>query len=345
MTQYESAPAARYDAGPEVSPGEWLRLHRNENLFLAKNPLVTTAPEQYPVSNVFYPDENSSALRITLAAHYRVSTENIFVGNGSDEVLAILLQYLRKRFDALYIWKIGYAIYPVLGRRFQFMVHRIDDLDGSLLSAHHDSLFLLDSPNAITGERSDRELMISLAQRPDCFLIWDNCYGEFCDDAAIGVPLPANIIFVRTFSKFFGLAGLRVGYCLGAREIISDLMELKDVFNVNAVAQQFALRALCHREEFERCAAVMRSYRDQLVVLLRELGFLIRPPHGNFVFASHPMIEAKWILERLRDNRVQVRWYSNNPLTVNWLRITVPPPQQFESFSDIIRQIIETSMR
>src|SRR5215469_2474095 len=323
----QTAIVAEYDAGPEVSSkGGWLRLHRNENLFLERDPMLSGGVQSVLQSPLFYPDETASALRQALASLYHVSIANIFVGNGSDEVLALALHHLRKRFDAFYTWKTGYGMYPILGRRFEYDVRRVDEQTMYERASSAKGLFIIDSPNAITGERSARDSLLGLARNSGCFLLWDNCYGEFCGDTPIGCPLPPNVIFVRTFSKFFGLAGLRVGYCIADADIISSLMKAKDIFNVNAVAQGMALEVLRRRDEFVQYAEEMSTYRTRLVRFLQQSGFSVREPNGNFVFTSHATLDAKNIMEGLREHCIQVRWYGQDALTINWLRITVPPP-------------------
>jgi len=131
------------------------------------------------------------------------------------------------------------------------------------------------------------------------------------------------MVFVRTFSKYFGLAGLRIGYCIADSSLISELLARKDIFNVNALAQVMAQAALRRRDEFHNISQRLLEARDNLVSRLQEVGFSIKEPSANFILATHPTCTAKFLQAKLAEQKIAVRLYDGD-LTSNYLRITVP---------------------
>ena len=204
MSQFSS----RDDPGVQVTgDDDVLSLHRNENLFVDREWTVETAQrlvEQAAIST--YPEATSLPLREALAELYGVETENVFVGNGSDEVLSDLLSLLRRSHDAVSCLDIHFKVYPMLAERLGY---RLDALPGDTFTtgridaSDFRGLALVDSPNGITGRRALPEDLFALADNDDSFLIWDNVYGEYAHDEKRR-RLRENVAFVRSFSKFYG---------------------------------------------------------------------------------------------------------------------------------------------
>lgn len=336
---------AKYKPGTQAEGDDWLRLHRNENLFVGPDWSVATAQRLVEGAALsFYPEPDCGQLRLSLAEAYGVEAENIFVGNGSDEVLASLLALLRNIYDTISVLDVGYLIYPYLAERLGF---RLEVLCGDTFytgrawTDRRPCLSVIDSPNAITGGGLDYETIRALAGNADSFVIWDNCYGEFAGDT-LPHPLPPNIAFVRTFSKYFGMAGLRIGYCIADAALVAEMSARKDIFNVNALAQKMALEALRRRNEFHALSQKLLEARNSLVCRLRELGFSLKEPLANFVLAAHPTLAAQFLQAQLAESKIAVRHY-DGPLTSNYLRITVPPPEGQERLLDALTRIIGAS--
>lgn len=333
---------AQYDPGLEVGGKAVLCLHRNENLFVTEEWMRDfVARVARDVDTLKYPEANCLALRQALAKRYGVTSENIFVGNGSDEVLAYLLHFLRDRYDTIATLDVHFKVYDILADRFNyhqatipgatFETEQIDATDWK-------GLAVVDSPNAITGLHLDYASLSRLTESPKAFLIWDNAYGEYAGDHCPN-QLPENMVMVRSFSKFFGLAGARVGYCIGPSSIIAQLMRRKDVFNVNAFGQRLALRALACHSDFSKYRDAAVHCRNVLIERLRERQFHVRKSGGNFVFAEHNQLPASYIQEQLLLRDVAVRRFPGRR-TDNFLRFTVSPLSGIERLMACLDEIV-----
>jgi histidinol-phosphate aminotransferase len=332
---------ARYDPGPHATGERWLCLHRNENLFVDREwyeQALSRVAKRHPMS--VYPDPSSAELREALARHHGVSPASIYVGNGSDGVLADLMCYWRKRYDRLATRRVSYRVYPVLAERYGYTIEDLDaPHDDMGEAATGGRLIALDSPDAITGSRAPSVARQTLRAEPESFLIWDNVYGDF--DGEEPDPVVANQVTVRSFSKFYGLSSLRVGYCLADPELVADICALKDVFNVNGVAQAMALEALLEHERFASLAQEMRACREALVEALRKRDFAVTEVSGNFVFARPVSISAVTLQERLRDDHsILVRHFPGTD-AADGVRITVPRHDGLDQFLEGLDQVVE----
>jgi histidinol-phosphate aminotransferase len=336
----------KYDSGVHVCGGDnCLHLHRNENLFIDPN-WINHAFNQLAdsISPSFYPpDPDYCELREAIAKAYQVERKNVYVGNGADGVLADLFNVLRLEYDRLNILDISYKVYPILAKRFNFHLDILPSETFNTSAAPYQfsgkRLIVIDSPNAITGYRMDRDHLFSYASGSS-FLIWDNVYGDFADDF-FAPPIQSNVAFVRTFSKYFGLAGLRIGYCIADDSLIKRMLSIKDVFNVNCVAQEIALIALQNKGKFDHFAKLMKQARAILVEELRAFDLMVIEPAGNFVFATHRSEQdfAHRIHAMLEKEAIIVRRYEITGAPGNikdGLRITVPPLPQVKRLTDAL---------
>ncbi|MFT5283885.1 MAG: histidinol-phosphate aminotransferase [Planctomycetota bacterium] len=334
--------AAKYDPGVQIAAEEALCLHRNENLFVSTDWTVKTAREMIERAAIgSYPDANSDNLRTALAELYGVEQNNIFVGNGSDEVLADLLGLLRPKYDTVHCLDACFKVYDMLAERMDFKQAVLpgDTFNtGHVTAPNFDGLALIDSPNALTGRSVPKDEILGLASNPDAFLIWDNVYGEYAGDE-LPAPPAKNTVYVRSFSKFYGLAGLRVGYCIADADLISALMERKDVFNVNGFGQVMALEAIKRRAEFEALRDQLVECRLELIEKLRELGFVVPTTDYVAVLATHPDFSAELLQAKLLERKVVVRRFAGE-VTSNFIRITVSPRPTMQQFLQILGEIV-----
>ncbi len=322
-----AASASAYDPGGHFGDDGWLLLHRNENLFAGPEWSVETARRLVESACLTrFPDPRSEALRAALGERHGVGPERVFVGNGSDEVLSDLFMLLRRSYERVSLLDVGFRIYLLLAERFGFAVDRLPGrtfTSGRVETDGFRGLAVVDSPNSITSARLPAETLSELARDGRSFVVWDGAYGDYCGDA-VPRPLPSNVVVVRTFSKFYALAGLRIGYCIGEPSLVSELLARKDTFNVNAFAQVMAKEALLRHDEFAALANEMRASRAALVDGLSTRGFRVHEPAANFVLATHPEIPGARLESELASRRVAVRRFPAEP-TVDHVRIGVPP--------------------
>jgi histidinol-phosphate aminotransferase len=321
----------RYDPGVYIPghPPDWLALHRNENLIVpaawGRDQLESLLPE---LTLSAYPDSSATALRKALAKLHEVTPEEVYVGNGADGVLADLFTYFRRQYEWVILPEVGYFVYRILAHRLGFSSHTIgwDELPGL---GRLVSLLVFDSPNAVTGAALTADCVKQIASATNDYIIWDNVYGPFSDSAAAAETHP-NVITVHSFSKFYALAAMRVGYCIAPPIVVSALTRQKDVYNVGELAQLLALRALADRNCFLEHRNRLVLARDQLRSALRALGFTVPESHGNFVWAAPPQGVSALELQRalLRD-KIAVRRF-DVPGADHGIRITVPSPAHLE---------------
>ncbi len=318
-----------YDPGRHPAIGkDFLCLHRNENLFAER--LWTEAAIRESLASVdvsTYPDPACTELRHRLADLYSTTPDRLYVGNGADGVLADLAVSQRRRFDTLGTLDVGFGVYALLARRFGYRLERFAGdtfRTGRIEARGWRGLALIDSPNSITAARTDAHQIRKLSRSPDAFVVWDNVYGEFAGDTVID-GADQSLAMVRSFSKFYALAGVRVGYCIAHEEIVRQLMELKHPFAVNVVGQRMALAALNRRSEFEEVARQILACREGLCAELDRLGFSIDHPSAtHFVLVRHRSVDAATLERELRSEKILVRRFPGPPVE-DYLRITVPP--------------------
>ncbi len=334
--------SAKYDPGVQVKSDSVLCLHRNENRFVGPDWTVEAARalvEKAAIAS--YPDATSLPLREALAELYEVEADNVFVGNGADEVLADLLRLLRESYDSVSLLDVCFKVYLLLAERFGY---RQEVLAGNTFETgaievqDFRGLAVVDSPNGITGRSLPGAELMRLARDERSFLIWDNVYGEYGGDD-LPTPRPKNVAVVRSFSKFYGLAGLRVGYCIADAALVSELLARKDAFNVNGFAQVMALEALRRRPEFLALRDQVLECRGELMDGLSRLGFRVQPSDCIAVLATHPVHAAASLQKELLKRNVAVRRFSD-AATSNFIRITVAPRPELERLLDALGEIV-----
>lgn len=333
-----------YDAGVETGADE-LSLHRNENLFVGPEWTVEAARELVEEARISrYPDPDCTRLREALARHYGVRPSQVFVGNGADEVLADLIAVLRADHHRLHVTDVCFGVYPLLAERYEMTLERLSGdtfHTGRIASRGFRGLAVVDAPNSITGTTPPLSELLALAADPRSFLIWDNVYGEFAEHE-LPLPVPPNVAYVRSFSKFYALAGLRAGYCIASEELVGELLAGKDVFNVNALAQAMAVAALERQPYFEECAARLRSCRARLTAALRELGLEVHESTGIALMVRHPSLPGETLHRLLLDEGIAVRRFADT-LAADAIRITVPPEPGIERLLRTLRRVLERS--
>ena len=331
MTEFGSS----YDPGVQVDSDDMLSLHRNENLFVGRDWTVDAAQQLVEHAHISsYPEATSKDLREAIAELYGVGAENVFVRNGADEVLSDLLGILRPRFQRVSTLEVCFKVYNMLAERMGFQQDTLPGHSfetGRIEAPEFRGLALVDSPNAISGSSIVRDDLFALAaDQQDSFLIWDNVYGEYADET-LPPALPKNVALVRSFSKFYGLAGLRIGYCIADAELVGAMMACKDAFNVNSLGQVMAVEALRRRDHFLGLRQQLVTGRRALVDGLEGFGFQVLPSDSVAVLAKHPEHTAEFLQAQLLERRVAVRRFAD-PLTADWIRITAAPQPVLDRF-------------
>ncbi len=296
-----------------------------------------------------YPDPNADLLKAAVAKRYRVTPQQVFVGNGSDEVLAHIFMALLKHAQPILFPDITYSFYPVYCGLYG-VAHRTVPLAADYSIDPEDYCrtpnggILIANPNAPTGRLLQLAAIDRIAAaNPDSVVVIDEAYIDFGGTSAI--PLTArhdNLLVVHTLSKSRSLAGLRVGYAIGQPDLIEALERVKNSFNsypLDRLAIVGAAAAIEDEAYFaEACRRVIAN-RDRLVARLGGLGFEVLPSAANFVFARHPQRDAGALAQDLRERSIIVRHFKL-PRIDQFLRITIGSDSDCQALTDALRDIL-----
>jgi histidinol-phosphate aminotransferase len=336
-----------YVPGEQPRQDGIVKLNTNENPY-PPSPRVLAAIAGAAERLRLYPDPRATVLREAVARHYGVAAEEVFVGNGSDEVLAHTFQALLKHDAPLLFPDITYSFYPVYSRLYGISYEEVP-LDAAMRLQIADyrrpcSAILLANPNAPTGIALPRQSIEALlGEHPNQLVVVDEAYVDFGGESA--VPLVArhdNLLVVQTLSKSRALAGLRVGFAIGQRSLIEALERVKDSFNsypLDALAIAGAVAALEDDAWFQETRRRITASRETLVHDLAGLGFEVLPSAANFVFARHPDRSGAQLAAGLRERGVLVRHF-NKPRIKDFLRITVGTDEQCARLVALARDLV-----
>ncbi|HUB12048.1 MAG TPA: histidinol-phosphate transaminase [Acetobacteraceae bacterium] len=320
-----------YVPGEQPRIANLVKLNTNESPF-GPSPRALEAMRAAASDTLrLYPDPEATELREVLAAHHGVTPGQVFVGNGSDEVLAHAFVALLKQPRPLLFPDVTYSFYPVWAQLFAVAWQAVPLDDGMRVRVEDyrpdAGSIVIANPNAPTGIALPRaEIARLLEAHPDIPVLIDEAYVDFGGESA--VPLTAdypNLLVVRTMSKSRALAGLRVGYALGEAGLIEALRRVKDSFNsypLGHIAQVGATASVRDDAYFRASCARVVAGREAMTRELIGLGFTVLPSSANFVFARHAVLGGAEFAAALRERAVLVRHFSR-PRTAAWLRITV----------------------
>ena len=336
-----------YVPGEQPTLDDLVKLNTNENPY-GPSPRVRDAIAAATDRLRLYPDPRASDLRQAIATRFDVAAEQVFVGNGSDEVLAHTFQALLKHDAPLLFPDITYSFYPVYCGLFGIRFEEVP-LDAGMRVRVADyrrpcSAIILPNPNAPTGIGLPRDAIAALVtEHPDRLVIVDEAYVDFGADTA--VPLVArhdNLLIVQTLSKSRALAGLRIGFAIGQRHLIEALERVKDSFNsypVDCLAMAGGIAAMQDDAWFQEARERIIASRRSLTRDLTELGFEVLPSVANFVFVRHHRHGGARLAARLRENGVLVRHFQKSRIE-DFLRITVGTDDQCRRLIGVLRRLI-----
>jgi len=340
-----------YVPGEQPRLQNLVKLNTNE-LPYGPSPLALQAIREAADDSLrLYPDPGSDDLRRAVGEACGAAPEQVFVGNGSDEVLAHVFLALLRQPRPLAFPDITYSFYPVYCGLYGIASRqvpltedfRIDPED--YLREPRAGAIILANPNAPTGRAlSLDEISRIAAGNPDAPVVVDEAYVDFGAESAVPlVERHDNLLVVQTLSKSRALAGLRVGYAIGHPGLIQGLERVKNSFNsypLDRLAQAGAAAALRDREHFDRTRRAVMASRASLTQALQGLGFEVLPSLANFVFARHPRRDAGELAAALRARGIIVRHFPSSPRIAQFLRITVGTDEQCAALAGALGPIL-----
>ena len=351
-----------YVPGEQPKSKDVVKLNTNENPY-PPTPKCSEVLANFDLDKLRrYPDPEFVELRKAIAARNGCDISRVFVGNGSDEILALAAKAFVENDGAIASLDPSYSLYKTLAairdvpwRSLQFGVCSLQGQEQAGVDSHDAlrgagcatancklptaNLFLWTNPNAPTGEFVEPEKISEFAKSFDGVVIVDEAYADFARANCMALATAAdnrNVIVMRTFSKSYSLAGLRVGYCVGPEDLIAALYKVKDSYNVDAIAQAVALAAYNDHEWMTANAEKIKATRRAFTAELERRGWDVIPSESNFVFARPPSpMTAEGLFAYLKTRNIYVRYFKG-PLTGDRLRITIGTDEQMKTLLEAL---------
>lgn len=338
-----------YIPGEQPKLSNLIKLNTNENPY-GPSPKVLLALQKEASENLrLYPDPNSDVLRKSIADFHGLEISNVFVGNGSDEVLAHTFNALLKHDKPILFPDISYSFYPVYCGLYEITFETIplnDDFEiqvDDYLKPNGGIIF--PNPNAPTGcALGVSEIERLLKANTSSVVVIDEAYVDFGTESSVSlIKKYPQLLVTHTLSKARSLAGLRVGYAVGHPDLIEALHRVKDSFNsypLDRFAQAGAVAAMEDKAYFEETCHKVITTRTRLVAELVALGFEVLPSGANFIFAKHATKDAAMISASLRNKNIIVRHFKKPERIAQFLRITIGTDAECAALVAELKQII-----
>ena len=322
-----------------------IKLNTNEAAYPA-SPKVRAALLKFdPELLRRYPNATSADLREEIARQNRTKPENVFVGNGSDEILSLMTDAFVEDDEAIGSLDPSYSLYKTLAdiRGVKWVGSgSLEGLEG-LEGFDKVSLALITNPNNPTGTLIPPREIAAFAKGFRGVVVVDEAYVEYASADCMKLataPRNRNVIVMRTFSKAYSLAGLRVGYCVGPKDLIDALFKIKDSYNVDAIAQALALAAFKDQKTLKATVKKVIATRTWFVAELEKRGWDVLKPEANFIFARPPCArtaraDAEKVFTKLRERNIFIRYFKG-PKTGDRVRISIGTDAQMKR---VLREI------
>ena len=352
MSKYWSDIISRltpYTPGEQPEDKILLKLNTNENPYSPSTKVLDAIKLSVKESLRLYPDPESDYLKETISNYYNLSKANIFVGNGSDEILAFIFQALLKKEDPILFPDITYSFYPAYCSLYDIKYKRIP-LDKELNINLKDYLInnggiIFPNPNAPTGipkKLVDIENLLKLNQ--GSVVVVDEAYVDFGTESAVKlVNQYKNLVITQSFSKSRSLAGIRLGCAFANEDLIEALNRVKNSFNsypVDRLAQVAGIEAIKDENHFNLTRVKIIEARTFLEKELFLMDFEVLPSGANFIFTKHKLKDAIIIFKKLRESGVVVRHFDQPERISQYLRITIGTIEDMQKLISILKVII-----
>lgn len=337
-----------YVPGEQPKDKKYIKLNTNENPY-PPSPNVINKIKSMNLDNMrLYPDPDVTLLKDRIASYYNLKRNQVFVGNGSDEILAFIFMTFFNKSDNIYYPDITYSFYPVysdlfglneiaipLNKYFEINIEDYFRLNGHII---------ITNPNAPTSiALTLKEVEKIIINNPNNLIIVDEAYVDFGAESSVSlIDKYDNLLVVQTFSKSRSYAGMRLGYALGNKDIIEGLERLKFSFNsytINRISIESAIESFDDDEYFQNCRNKIIETRRYTTSELLKLGFNVLDSKSNFLFISHSNVSAKILYKKLRDNGILVRYF-DKPKIDNFLRVTIGTDEEMKEFIKCLKKIL-----
>jgi histidinol-phosphate aminotransferase len=332
-----------YIPGEQPQDKRYIKLNSNENPY-PPSPRVLAALQQAIGADLrLYPDPVANRLRDTAAARYGFRRDNILVGNGSDDLLTMLMRTFVDPGDRVAFPTPTYSLYDILVTIQDGVVAPIpyppNFLIPAALAEVDAKLTFLCHPNAPSGVLHPLSQVEELARKTRGVLVIDEAYIDFADETALPlVHRYPHVVVLRTFSKSFSLAGMRIGLAFGHPDLINELLKVKDSYNVDRLSVVAAAAALEDYDWMRQNVEKIRATRGRLIAELRSLGYFVYDSQTNFVLARQAGVNQEGIYHGVKDRGILIRYFST-PELCDCLRITVGTDEQIDQLLAVLHEL------
>jgi len=335
-----------YIPGEQPTEDGLIKLNTNENPYPPSPAVIEALRARIGPALRLYPHPSGAGVRAAVSRTYGIDPARVFLGNGSDEILNLLIRAVVAPGQLVAAPDPTYSLYPILAAINGVEYRSVPfETDYQLPDDWPDArLTFLANPNSPSGTMLSPERVAAFARRLSGLLVVDEAYVDFADDDCLGlIEAHDNLVVLRTFSKSFSLAGLRLGFAVGPAELIAGLNKIKDSYNVNQLALAAGEAALDSIAWMRENAARIRRTRARLTQTLKDRGLSVYPSGANFVLlrlGAH----ALEVQQALARRKILVR-HLDHPRTVDCLRITIGTDEQMTSFTEQLFAILEERER
>ncbi len=345
-----------YTSGEQPSNGDWIKLNSNENPYPPISEIMEDLKNAINDNLRKYPDPLATQVRKLLISNFLkkkyniTNPDSIFIGNGSDDILEVIFKTFIDVNDGVVFFNPSYAMYPVLTDLYNGKAIKIDldenfDIPDSKLDLKG-KLFIINSPNNPSGKSFSNETILKLSKNFPGIIIIDEAYADFSKQSALSIASRIdNMIVIRTFSKSFSLASLRMAFAVANPDIVQELNKVKLPFNTNYMAQAAAISCL---KNIDKIFSRNNQIIEQREFLIHELnkfeGIKVFPSDANFVLIKFSdEEEAKKYLNELKNQKILVRYFNKNGLK-SYIRVTIGKKEENLIFLKAFNQIYNKSL-
>ena len=333
-----------YVPGKQLSGGAYIKLNTNENPYPPSPRVLAALREAVGAELRLYSDPMALRLRETAAELYGCEVDEVIAGNGSDDILTIIFRTFLNAGDVLATPAPSYTLYQPLSAIQEAIFKEIPMGPGYTLpedlDAHGAKVVIIVNPNAPTGVLHPRAALRAFLERTQSIVVIDEAYADFAGESVIDMlkEFP-HLLVVRTFSKAYALAGMRLGLGFARREIIAEMMKVKDSYNLDSLAIVAGCAALQDQEWLHEIVGMIVRTRTWMQQELEGMGLYVPPSRSNFVFPTIPDGRAAEVFEALEKRRILVRYF-RGPLVQDSIRISVGTDAETETCVQALRDLL-----
>ena len=337
-----------YAPGQQPKNGDYIKLNTNENPYPPSEKVLSAIKEAVNNNLRLYPDPLASLAREKIASILVTKPERVIIGNGSDDILTMIIRSFVGYKDKVVVPYPTYSLYETLVEFQEGELCNVDFNDDFSLSddivIKDAKVTFLSNPNSPSGTMIPPEEVSYVAKKINGILVIDEAYIDFADNNCLDlVNKHKNVIVLRTFSKSYSLAGLRLGFGIAQEELINGMIKVKDSYNVDRLCIAGLIAALDDQQNMIANVKKIKKTRDFLSKTLTKLNFFVYPSQSNFVFVKSPEgINTKELFSELTNRKILVRYFEKRK-TDDCLRITIGTDSEIEKLIDNIKDIINVS--